>query len=284
MASDDSTADELAAVPERYAREIRAREQLHEACPVDVYVAGINPRFSWPHRLVSAREANRPALRETCETLIVDSVMQDEYYPVADVLDAAEDIGADYVVMKDYPGEDGIALDAYEYFMSRYFDHETDVDVIPVLEAGRVREQWRFFENTNADHDVFGVGGMRDFTPERQVEVMRRARDAVGGAVRLHAFGVGTSPEVVRALRDSVEDGRPLVDSLDISTPEHAVGKNKIPDKTWSQQRVALPTGEDSTTVRAGFAEAVARMLVYELTPGCDDEDLLAGAAFGTLG
>lgn len=282
--TNDSPADELAAVPERYAREIRARERLHEACPVDVYVAGINPRFSWPHRLVSAREADRPALRETCETLIVDSVIQDQYYPVAEVLDAADEIGADYVVMKDYPGEDRLALDAYEYFMSRYFEHPTDVDVIPVLEPDHVRRQWRFFANTNADHDVFGIGGLRDASPERQVEALRRARDAVGDDVQLHAFGVGTSPEVVRALRDSVEEGRPLVDSLDISTPEHAVGKNKIPDKRWNQQRVPLPTGEDSTTVRAGFAEAVARMLVYELTPGCDDEELLTGAAFGTLG
>ena len=101
-----------------------------------MFVAGINDRYSWPHRLVSAKEANRPALAETCETLIVDSVINEPYYPAGDVLDAAHALDADAVVAKDWPpqadpsGRGVSPADALEHFMSRFVKHEFDGEVI----------------------------------------------------------------------------------------------------------------------------------------------------------
>lgn len=278
----DADRRETVDVPARFAEEIAARQRLHERCPVDVFVAGVNPRYSWPNRLVSAREANRPALRRSCDTLIVDSVMQDDYFPVPDILDAADEIDADYVVMKDYPSAPDATLDAYDRFMSFYVDHPTTAEVVPVLSPGRIRQQWRTYAVGGPDHPMYGIGGLCGETPERQVRALRTAREVAGDDVRLHAFGVGTSAEAIHALRESAAEGRPLVDSLDISTPENAVANNKIPGKRWQQRRVPLPGGVDSTTVRAGFAEAVARMLAYELTPDCE-ESLFSGTGVRTL-
>jgi hypothetical protein len=106
------------------------------------------------------------------------------------------------------------------------------------------------------------------------VRHIRAFREAAGYDVTAHGLGVGTSVELLTALRESVADDprRPLLDSFDISTPENAVRTNKLPTKRWEQRRIPLPTGEESTTVRAAFAESAARMLEYELSPGCDDE------------
>ena len=266
---------ETVKVPARYAKEIAAREQLLERCPIDVFVAGINDRYSWPHRLVSAKEANRPALAETCETLIIDSVINEPYYLADDVLDAAHALDADAVVAKDWPpeadprGRGVLPADALEHFMSRFVKHGFDGEVIVPV--------WPPFDHRkligvqNDWIDRYAVGGMRDLDSEEQVEHVRRFREAVGFDVHVHGLGVGTSPELIGALRESVERGSPLLDSFDISTPENAVRNNKMPDRSWSQQRNPLPSGTNSTTVRAGFSEAIARMLAYELTPGCDD-------------
>jgi hypothetical protein len=270
-------AEETVEVPARYAREIAARERVVERCPIDVYVAGINDRYAWPHRLVSAKEADRPGLAETCETLIIDSVINDPFYPADDVLDAASKLDADAVVAKDWPpfadpaDEGGIyPADALEHFMARYKRHGYDGDVIvplwPPFDSAKlqgVREEW-------VDH--YALGGMRDLDGHEQVEHARRFRELVGDDVHVHGLGVGTSPELIAALRESVADGTPLLDSFDISTPENAVRNNKLPDKSWTQQRVPLPSGTDSTTVRAGYAESIARMLAYELSPDCDEQ------------
>jgi hypothetical protein len=273
----DGDSAETVEVPARYAREIEARERLHQQCPVEVYVAGINSRYSWPYRLVAANEA-RPGVADTSDTLIVDSVIEDPYYAVEDVLDAAHRLDAEYVIGKDWPAfadpdGDGVhPLDAYEWTVSRYTKHECDAELIVPLQPPFEPQTIRSLRRSDVDH--FALGGLRDCSGREQVRHIRAFREIAGYDVTAHGLGVGTSVELLTALRESVADDarRPLLDSLDISTPENAVHTNKLPTKRWEQRRIPLPTGDDSTTVRAGFAEAVARMLEYELTPGCDDE------------
>jgi sulfur carrier protein ThiS len=265
-------------IPARYAREIQARERLHDACPVDVYVAGINPRYSWPHRLVAANKACLSVI-DSAETVIIDSVVTNPYYSNRAILDTAHELDTEYVIGKDWPpaadpcDRGGIQpVDALDHFMGEYTCHECDADVIvpvfPPFDAQKLqglRKDWI---------NYYALGGMRDMSGEQQVAHIRQFRDLVGDDVNAHGLGVGTSVALINAIRDSIKENpdAPLLDSLDISTPETAVANNKIPTKRWHQQRVQLPTGDESTTVRAGFAEAIARMLEYELTPECDDE------------
>jgi hypothetical protein len=282
--SDSQTID----VPDRYAREIRERERLHDACPVDVYVAGINPRYSWPNRLVAADRASSSVVN-SAETVIVDSVVNNPFYSNLAILDAAHDLDADYVIGKDWPpaadpcDRGGIhPRDALDHFIGEYMCHECNADVIvpvfPPFDAKKLQGLRKDWIND------YAIGGMSEMTGEQQVAHIRQFRDLVGDDVAVHGLGVGTSIELIHAIRSSVEEDpdAPLLDSLDISTPETAVGNNKVPDKRWRQQRVQFPTGTDSTTVRAGFAAAIARMLEYELTPECDD-DMFDMAGFATF-
>jgi hypothetical protein len=278
-------------VPARYAREIRERERLHKACPVDVFVAGINPRYSWPNRLVAANKASQSVV-DSAETVIIDSVITDPWYAVDDILDTAHDLDAEYVVGKDWPpavdpcdrgGNPGIhPREAIDHFRGKYQRHECDANVIvPVYPPFEQTLNW-----TQCDWiDHYALGGMRDLSGAEQVTRIQNFRDIVGYDVDAHGLGVGTSIELIKAIRSSVEEDleKPLLDSFDISTPETAVANNKIPDKRWEQQRIPFPTGDDSTTVRGGFSEAIARMLEYELTPQCDDE-MFDTAGFATFG
>lgn len=272
--SDDS---ETVEVPTHYAREIKARERLHRQCPVDVYVAGVNSRYSWPNRLVSAKEA-RPGVADTSETLIVDSVINDPYWSVNGVLDAAHRLDADYVIGKDWPAfadpqGDGIhALDAYGWTVSKYDDHECSAELVVPVQPPFERQTIRSLRRSGVEY--FALGGLRDKSGTEQVEHIRTFREIAGYSVKAHGLGMGTSIELIAAIRESVAENPqcPLLDSFDISTPETVISKNEIPNKRWENCRFLLPTGKDSTTVRAGFSESVARMLEYELTPGCDDE------------
>ncbi|HET7322750.1 MAG TPA: hypothetical protein VFJ06_00275 [Halococcus sp.] len=271
------TVDSGTTVPERYAREIRAREQAHERCPVDVFVAGKNARYSWPYRLVNAEKA-RPSLAETCETLIIDSVVGDPYYAVDDILDTAHRLDAEYVIGKDWPAfaapddEGPDTLDAYRWTMTKYKRHDCDAELIVPLQPPYDKQTVDSLRNSGVEH--FALGGLRDKSGQEQVELIRSFREIAGFGVQAHGLGVGTTPELIAAIRESVVEDpqRPLLDSFDISTPENAVVNNKIPNKRWDQSRVPLPTGEDSTTIRAGFSEAIARMLEYELSTQCDGE------------
>lgn len=267
---------ETVEIPTRYAREIEARERLHQQCPVDVYVAGVNSRYSWPNRLVSAKEA-RPGVADTSATLMVDSVINDPYYAVNDILDAADRLNADYIIGKDWPTfadpeDEGVpALDAYGWTISKYKRHECNAELVVPLQPPFERQPVHSLRHSDVEH--FALGGLRDKSGTEQVRHIRAFREIAGYSVEAHGLGVGTSVELISAIRESVADDpqRPLLDSFDISTPETAVSKNELPNKRWDNCRFLLPTGQDSTTVRAGFSESVARMLEYELTPGCDD-------------
>lgn len=262
-------------VPARYAREIEKRERLHEQALIDVYVAGDTSWYAWPHRLVNAGDADHVALRDTCDTLIVDSVYGDDYYPVDDVLDAAHKIHADYVIMSDYPDQPDATIDAYEWFSSHYIDHACNATVIPVAQPASpdFHQQINFYQRSRLTHPLIAIGGLSSATPAEQVTALTRAREIAGSQQAIHGLGLGTSPQVIAAVRQhATRHGRPLIDSLDTSTPERAPSLNKLPDKTWSQHRHLLPEGESSTVVRAGFADAIARMLAYEFSPSCDDD------------
>ncbi|MFD1588515.1 hypothetical protein ACFR9U_16170 [Halorientalis brevis] len=272
-------------VPAYYAREIAERELIARECPVDVFVSGINPRYGWPYRMQSAREA-RPSVRDACETLIIDSVFQDPHYPIEEILDAAHDFDADYVVSKDYWALDGQSypLNEMQFFAERYKRHPCEAEIlVPVGADPSKYTLERLAKDIKRDSPCniggVAVGALSRERGELQADVLRRVREIVGPDVHVHALGMGTDPSVIGAIRESIVDDpqRPLVDSLDTSTPENAPKNNKLPDKRWSQKRVLLPEGDKSSTVRAQFAAAQALMLAYELTTWCDDDEISDG-------
>lgn len=59
-----------------------------------------------------------------------------------------------------------------------------------------------------------------------------------------------------------------------MSSPEQLVLNDIVTDKTLNRVNCPLPHGKESTTVRAGFMQAIALKLNYLLSPLCSDEVL----------
>ncbi|WP_353635519.1 hypothetical protein ABSL23_15855 (plasmid) [Halobacterium sp. NMX12-1] len=118
------------------------------------------------------------------------------------------------------------------------------------------------------------VGGLLALDVDERIAALREVRKNVGRDVHVHALGLGTDLRVIKAVRESPG----LIDSLDVSTFELAPGNNKLPDRTWTQQRHMMPAGTDVTTVRSQYAVAVATQFAHMLSPELCRDDVLEDA------
>lgn len=235
-----------------------------------VFAAGVNAAYWYPYKLLPAHEANRPSVRDSCFELIVDSGYTQEQLTNKDVIEAAAEIGADYLIMKDRPGDQQATHNALEEFITLYNDH-VDCAAKPfVVLQPPYREHYRNHEDVYSRFSHFALGGLHQFDPWQQIGAIRQFREAVGSQVYVHALGIGTDLEIIRALRREPR----LIDSLDVSTAESAIKNNKIPDKTWKQSRFYIPRGVGSGDVRARFASAILDMLNFCLSDLLDDDEV----------
>lgn len=297
-------------VPERYAREIKERQRIIEACPIKVFTSSINPRWSWPWKLNPSNEA-RPSTSDSSEEVIIDPGLYNYCGPL-EAAHAAHKTDADYLLARDltpvqYPDVDFEERERYEVSAGRvanYFaehhrlrerasvtlgkwelahDAEPIAPIQPPYEkslAALNQPIQREVSNGETvtltvleETDYIAIGGLLDFTDAAtRVEKLHEVRDIVGEETKIHALAPGTDLKVIRTIRDNPD----LMDSLDVSTPENAPANGKIPDKTWSQHNHSFPRGVDSTTVRGQFSGAIAMQLAYMLSPLCDDDVLEA--------
>lgn len=127
----------------------------------------------------------------------------------------------------------------------------------------------------DSDITYYAVGGLLDIDDvHERIDALQFVRDELPADAKLHALAPGTNPEMIRALRQHAD----LLDSLDVSTPETAPSKGKVPDRGWHQHEVNVSGGTDSTTTRAAESARIALELARQLTPGQFDEQ-----EYGTL-
>jgi hypothetical protein len=268
-------------------RELEERMKIvAENTNARVFSASYNPRYGYPYRLMHA-DAAMESVREQCYEFIIDSSYNDPDISNRDVLQAAIDCNADYCIPKDFPGEPDRTFDSLREFVSLYQDYESTAIVMAPIQPP-YREHYHAHADFYDQFSHFAIGGLQTFdTTQQQIAAIRRFREAVGDHRYIHALGVGTTLSMIRALRSD----DPFVDSIDISTAERAVKNGMIPDKTWQQKAFELPTGPDSTTVRAQYAKAILYQLNYMLSRLVEDDILereyesteLAGFATSTL-
>jgi hypothetical protein len=236
-----------------------------------VFAAGINGRYWYPYRLMSAKEAGRSTAEE-CFELIVDSAYTHDDVGNKKTIEAAIDANADYIIMADAPGSQKKTHNALKEFINLYKEHvECSAKPFVVLQPPYA-DHYEQYEDVYSRFSHFALGGLHQFDPWQQISAIREFRMTAGAQVYVHALGIGTDFEIVSSLRDEPR----LVDSLDVSTAEQAIKNNKIPDKKWEQTRFYVPEGVDSTTVRARFSESILSMLNYVLGPNVDDDELKA--------
>ncbi|WP_135665876.1 hypothetical protein [Halorhabdus rudnickae] len=278
-------------IPKYYEREIQEKEEIADATPIDVYCSSVNPRWGWRWKIISYYEANRPAVRDSCETLIVDSGFNRWGSP-EDVLEAAAKMDADYVFATDVTGmedpsnkghnpdmptveDDGIdsqfeaAVEGIERFMDRARDLEIlDKTILPIqhpyLDFLEVAEEKGWLDEVR----YIALGSLKRVeSVDRRIEMLHAVRKYVGDDMKIHALAPGTEPELLKELRDNPN----LIDSLDNSTPEKAPASNKIPDASWTQNKHLLPFGDDISTVRAQYSGSIAVQFAYMISPLCSD-------------
>jgi len=132
-------------------------------------------------------------------------------------------------------------------------------------------EHYRALPDRLREFGYYSLGGIAKAGPEEQVRALQNFREEIGYGPQVHALGVGSHPDVIRAIRDDPA----LVDSVDISTPEQSVKNGTLPDKTHKQPATnsfQIARGTNSSTTRSAFMEAVYFHLVYCITPFCEDD------------
>ncbi len=238
-------------------RELAERLKIISACPVKVFVASYIPRYWYPYRLQHAGRA-RPWLAEESLETIIDSAIMDETIGNRETLDKAYELHADYVIPNDTLDDQEATTAAVREFVDEYERHPcTATPLIPLQPPydDHYRELGGF------SHYV--LGGIAAADPQTQLKEIRRFRDEAGRYVYAHGLGLGASRTIIDALREDPT----LLDSFDLSTPEQVIRGDKIPDSSWQQQNFEYARGENSSTVRSAYAQAVVLQLNYMLGP-----------------
>lgn len=245
-------------------REFTEQLKVISHSPVKVYLASYINRYWYPYRLQHAGKAKTWLQDESLET-ILDSGISDEEIGNRETLDTAHEANADYVVPADVLHNRAQTTEAVREFMRMYESHPCRAKPLVPLQPPHEKH---YQELSGFSHYV--LGGLATAGPQEQLKAIRAFRDVAGYGVYAHGLGLGASLTLVRALRENPR----LLDSFDLSTNEQVVIGEKIPDKSWSQQDFKYPRGENSSTVRAQYAKAVALQLNYMLGPFCEDQSV----------
>lgn len=235
-----------------------------------IFSAKYNTRYLYPYALQHVNNCY-PGVRNTCYELMLDSGMNDEEVTNRDIIERALELNPDYIMPKDYVGDRERTRESMREFFDLYEAVYRECAATPfVIIQPPYSEEYRMYKDFYEQFGHFALGGLQMFEPEEQVRRLERFRYEVGSNNYVHAFGIGTTLEVIRALRNNPR----LIDSLDVSTAEMAISKNKIPDKTWKRSDFYIPEGVDSSSVRARFSAAILYMMNYMMGTRVDDDIL----------
>ncbi|QLG30153.1 hypothetical protein HUG10_21435 (plasmid) [Halorarum halophilum] len=281
MAVDD-VPDANAATPDErleraiYDQELDAREDIIEACPIDIYVSSINPYWGYPHKLMSYYET-RPGVRDSTRQVIIDSGKR-KIGNMSEIKQAARDMHAHQMIPPDptpyTDGYDELTPESHaEELAEHYWDWYTDdidtrllmpihppfthfVDELRHWDPGRILgfEDDPYFDypKTAAEEERY-LAGVEHFSLTYDLI------DAVDGVAvgGLLSLGVHEQIAALKAVRNAVGPDshvhalsptpRPemllflrknpgVIDSFDLSTPETAPGGNKLPDVRFYPQ------------------------------------------------
>lgn len=269
---------------EIYRRELAERRHIVESCPIDIYASSVNPRWGYPHKLMSYWEA-RESVAQSAEEIFVDSGYR-RIGEMTEVLEACEKVDADWFIPPDVTPH----FDEYEEITpaeraENVWQHgreweRSDIDAKMLIPLHRpVDEHLEALQNYRPDStsqpvDLIekhaGVAvGLKKLNVEERVRILGLINRRTGPGTHVHGLSPGTEMEMLAYLRENPH----MVDSLDVSTPESAPANNKVPDHEWHQHVVPFPRGDDVSTLRASRTVGIALSLNYMLSDLCDDSE-----------
>lgn len=248
------------------------RVKISSHAPINVYISSGNGRFFWPYRLQPVHESY-PGGRRQCLSYILDSGFRtpDEITD-ADIIERAQELNASYLIPNDEPGDIRTTCERVQQFLNRVRESQLSANVFIPLQPP-YQEHYRLLEQEypeQARRSRFCLGGIKDWDPDRQLDALKQAREAIGWNAHFHALGLGGSLRLIRGFRDNPG----IIDSLDMSTPEKLVNSGQLADRSWEPTDFNLPRGTDSSTITAIFVSALTLQLAYMLSPLCSEKEL----------
>ncbi len=239
-----------------------------------VFSAKYNTRYLYPYALQHVGKAY-PGVRDTCYEMILDSGIKNDDVTNREVIERALELNPDYIMPKDYAGDQERTRESMKDFFDlyRYVYPECAATPFVIIQPPYADEYWEH-RDFYSQFGHIALGGLQMFEPEDQIQRIKQFRREIGYNKYVHAFGIGTSLTVIKALREQPR----LLDSLDCSTAEMVIASGDIPtdivDGKWKRTDFYIPSGTDSSTVRARFSAGVLYMLNYMLGTRVDDEKL----------
>lgn len=244
-------------------REITWRLKVVSQAYVDVYVPSYNAQWWFPYKLQKAKSADK-YVRDSCLKYMVDCGIH-EGSENADVIDAATEHNAHYVIPRDYLSQPDRTTESVTEFLELYEESNCPAQVIVPLQPDHLDhlDDWQGYSH-------YAIGGVSEAEPKEQVEALKKVRDEIGYGPYIHGFGFDVDAKVIRAVRNDPQ----LVDSIDFNLPEGMTGYGEITDAGLERIEFTYPHGDSATAVRAMFALAMATMTAYMMSPLCDGDDL----------
>jgi len=235
-------------------------KKIIDSSPLDVYVASNMP-YEYPYKLVKPKNVS-PSVVDSADVVMMDSGIGDNISNKS-ILDKAERYGCNFVVAKDYLHEQDLTTKSIREFYYQYQKHSYSGDILIPLQGDHIEHYYEVGEPNKVL-----IGGIRDFSSEKQVETIKDFRDEVGYEVYVHGLGMGMSQTFVKAIRNNPR----LLDSVDCSTPEQNAINNKISDAELEQKHYTTCKGKHSSAMRYRISQLMAVQLNYVMSEFCDME------------
>jgi hypothetical protein len=246
----------------------------------DVYLSGGNGRFYWPFRLQPWNEST-PSVRRDCSRYIIDSGFGDQGATVDQLIDIAHERRPDFLIPNDTIKTEEVSSDVaitetaekVSKFLDEIDEPSFPSTVLIPLQPPHDDHYQYLRENypRQAKRGHFALGGMKNYTPEKQVTTIKNFRDAVGYSPYIHGFGLGGSRKVILTLRRNPG----LLNSVDFSTPQRDAKNGEISGVQRKSVYFGPAQGDSSATTTAHIMltelSDICRMLAPTLT---DEKDL----------
>lgn len=255
-------------------------DRTYEKAFARYYVATNAAMMEYPF-MVGRYDECSPTLATQADEYILDSAIGDPSVGNEDVLEKAEDIGADIVVCADVLNDTETTTERVLEMFDLVEDGDVDKEVmIPIQHDDDTSHVEHYdqlavaLSKSGVDIDEYRLmlGGLKESTEIEKIRSCIDFREHVGLDTYVHALGVGGTREWIATIRQCPW----LLDSFDNSSiVQNLVYRGRLLnlDGEWIEFR--RPRGTDSTAIAVQFVESSVDMFNYMIGEEINEEDAI---------
>lgn len=229
--------------------------------------AASNIDTAYPRKLQKPEHVQQP-VRDSADTFIMDSGIGDDEISNADVLDLATRYDADFVVAKDYLGDQTRTTESVAEFLDLIDGHECDATPMIPLQPPHDQHYYDLTDqHGEQSHYVLGGMAVPDCGTKSQVQHITAFDRAVHDSAHVHALGVGGGREFVRRMAP-----KQMLDSVDCATPALAAMNGRVICDDLRQETVMIHSGQGNKKRVRQLAAFNSWQIQDAWAEGCQDE------------